>query len=247
MALEPLNAGHPQTATGRILVGTSGWSYRHWRGSFYPERLAGNATLAYYAARFATVEVNRTFYSLPEAATIERWRETAPAGLHVRGQGAAADHPHEAPAAQRGHPGRLRQPRARPGRRARPDPVPASRRLSARHRPAAQLPRHAAARPLLRLRVSRRELVSRPHLRPAGRPRGRLLHLPPGRSRDAARGDGAVRLPAPARARARPTPAPTAATSCSAGPTPAARGRPTSSTCASTSTTTSAGRRCATP
>ena len=81
MALEPLNAGRPQTATGRILVGTSGWSYRHWRGSFYPERLAGNGTLAYYAARFATVEIDRTFSSLPEAATIERWRDTAPAGF----------------------------------------------------------------------------------------------------------------------------------------------------------------------
>jgi len=75
MALETAHAYRPQTQTGRIVVGTSGWSYRHWRGLFYPERLAGGAALAYYVARFATVEVNRTFYSLPEAATIERWRD----------------------------------------------------------------------------------------------------------------------------------------------------------------------------
>ena len=81
MALEPLNAGGPQTATGRIFVGTSGWSYRRWRGSFYPERLAGNGTLAYYAARFDTVEIDRTFSSLPEAYTIERWRDTVPPGF----------------------------------------------------------------------------------------------------------------------------------------------------------------------
>jgi uncharacterized protein YecE (DUF72 family) len=81
MALETVHEYPPQTATGKILVGTSGWSYRHWRGIFYPERLAGNAALAYYAARFATVEVNRTFYSLPETATIERWRDTARPGF----------------------------------------------------------------------------------------------------------------------------------------------------------------------
>jgi len=67
--------------TGKILVGTSGWSYRHWRGLFYPEGLPGRETLSYYVARFPTVEVNRTFYSLPEPATIERWRHTARPGF----------------------------------------------------------------------------------------------------------------------------------------------------------------------
>ena len=81
MALETISDYRAQTATGRILVGTSGWSYRHWRGVFYPEKLAGGEALSYYAARFATVEVNRTFYSLPEVATVERWRETARPGF----------------------------------------------------------------------------------------------------------------------------------------------------------------------
>ena len=95
MASEDSRGDRPQTSAGEILVGTSGWSYRHWRGTFYPEHLAGNAILAYYVERFATVEINRTFYSLPQATTIDRWRET-PSGLHVRGEGAAPDHPHEA-------------------------------------------------------------------------------------------------------------------------------------------------------
>jgi len=69
-----------------------------------PAALAGNGTLAYYAARFATVEINRTFYSLPQAATIERWRQNGAPRLHVRGEGAARDHPHEAPAPQRTRP-----------------------------------------------------------------------------------------------------------------------------------------------
>jgi uncharacterized protein YecE (DUF72 family) len=81
MVVDTAREQRAQTATGRILVGTSGWSYRHWRGVFYPEKLAGGASLAYYVARFATVEVNRTFSSLPEAATIERWRETARPGF----------------------------------------------------------------------------------------------------------------------------------------------------------------------
>ena len=81
MASEDSRGDRPQTSAGEILVGTSGWSYRHWRGTFYPEHLAGNAILAYYVERFATVEINRTFYSLPQATTIDRWRETARPGF----------------------------------------------------------------------------------------------------------------------------------------------------------------------
>jgi len=80
-AIDILNDYRARTATGRIHVGTSGWSYGHWRGLFYPEGLASGARLAYYAARFGTVEINRTFYSLPDASVIERWRDTAPPGF----------------------------------------------------------------------------------------------------------------------------------------------------------------------
>jgi uncharacterized protein YecE (DUF72 family) len=57
---------------GRVHIGTSGWSYAHWIGSFYPEGTRTDAMLPFYAGRFGTVEINSTFYRLPESA--ERWR-----------------------------------------------------------------------------------------------------------------------------------------------------------------------------
>ncbi len=62
-----------------MFVGTSGWQYRHWRGVFYPEGLRQADWLGYYTARFQTVEVNNTFYRLPERATFARWAERTPA------------------------------------------------------------------------------------------------------------------------------------------------------------------------
>lgn len=62
-----------------VLVGTSGWQYRHWRGAFYPEGVPQRLWLEYYAGKFATVENNGTFYRLPARGTFERWRERVPA------------------------------------------------------------------------------------------------------------------------------------------------------------------------
>jgi uncharacterized protein YecE (DUF72 family) len=61
-----------------ILVGTSGWQYRDWRGRFYPRDLPQRQWLEWYAAAFATVEVNNAFYRLPERHTFENWRERTP-------------------------------------------------------------------------------------------------------------------------------------------------------------------------
>lgn len=68
-------------AEGRLLVGTSGWSYDHWRGTFYPEHLATSGRLAYYAQRFSTVEVNASFYGLPTEDTVRTWAEAVPDGF----------------------------------------------------------------------------------------------------------------------------------------------------------------------
>jgi uncharacterized protein YecE (DUF72 family) len=62
----------------RIRIGCSGWQYRHWRGSFYPPELSPARWFAHYALHFDTVEINNTFYRLPDAATFEKWRERAP-------------------------------------------------------------------------------------------------------------------------------------------------------------------------
>jgi len=64
--------------TGSLRVGTSGWSYRHWRGRFYPTDLKPREQLRFYASRFDTVEINASFYRLPSEQTVEHWRKTVP-------------------------------------------------------------------------------------------------------------------------------------------------------------------------
>ena len=62
-------------------VGTSGWQYADWRLAFYPRGVPQRRWLGYYAERFATVELNNSFYRLPEAASFRRWREETPDGF----------------------------------------------------------------------------------------------------------------------------------------------------------------------
>jgi uncharacterized protein YecE (DUF72 family) len=59
-------------------IGTSGFSYDAWKGSFYPEKMAAKDMLRYYAERFPTVEINNTFYRMPKAALLEGWAEQVP-------------------------------------------------------------------------------------------------------------------------------------------------------------------------
>jgi uncharacterized protein YecE (DUF72 family) len=61
-----------------LYVGTSGWQYRHWRARFYPQGCPQKAWLDYYAQRFATVEINNTFYRLPPRETFEGWAKRFP-------------------------------------------------------------------------------------------------------------------------------------------------------------------------
>jgi uncharacterized protein YecE (DUF72 family) len=64
-----------------VLVGTSGWQYRDWRGVLYPPGLAERNWLEHYASRYGTVENNGTFYRLPAAETFAAWRAKTPAGF----------------------------------------------------------------------------------------------------------------------------------------------------------------------
>jgi uncharacterized protein YecE (DUF72 family) len=68
-------------AAGKIRVGLSGWSYRHWRGDFYPEGLPHSEELAFVTRQFSTVEINGTFYSLTTPKAARYWYETAPDGF----------------------------------------------------------------------------------------------------------------------------------------------------------------------
>jgi uncharacterized protein YecE (DUF72 family) len=71
-------APHQQLTTSGVFIGCSGWQYKHWRGDFYPAELPQSRWLEYYAQRFDTVEINNTFYRLPEAETFASWGKRAP-------------------------------------------------------------------------------------------------------------------------------------------------------------------------
>ncbi len=62
-----------------LYVGTSGYSYKEWKGIFYPEDLPAKEMLAFYARQLPAVEINNTFYRLPQASMIENWRDQVPA------------------------------------------------------------------------------------------------------------------------------------------------------------------------
>ena len=63
---------------GRARIGCSGWEYKHWQGGFYPSELPRGRWFEHYAATFDTVEINNSFYRLPERATFAAWARRAP-------------------------------------------------------------------------------------------------------------------------------------------------------------------------
>lgn len=64
-----------------IHIGTSGWSYAHWKGPFYPEDINDEEMLDFYCRHFQSVEINSSFYHLPQQATLEHWHDKTPAGF----------------------------------------------------------------------------------------------------------------------------------------------------------------------
>jgi uncharacterized protein YecE (DUF72 family) len=65
----------------QILVGTSGYGYKEWKGSFYPKEIKSGDMLRYYAERFRTVEINNTFYRMPKPELLEGWAGQVPPGF----------------------------------------------------------------------------------------------------------------------------------------------------------------------
>src|SRR4029453_14414339 len=81
---------HPGARGGRVgddrgvlLIGTSGWQYRDWRGRFYVEGVPQRRWLEYFAGKVPPVEVNNAFYRLPERDTFAQWRERTPDDFRV--------------------------------------------------------------------------------------------------------------------------------------------------------------------
>ena len=66
----------------QVHVGTSGYSYRQWEGSFYPRGLSPHEMLSYYGRRLNTVELNNTFYRIPKSSVLSKWANEVPDGFH---------------------------------------------------------------------------------------------------------------------------------------------------------------------
>jgi uncharacterized protein YecE (DUF72 family) len=62
----------------RLLAGTSGWSFKEWKGSFYPKGLPDDGMLGFYAGKFPTVEINNTFYRMPKESVLLDWAAKVP-------------------------------------------------------------------------------------------------------------------------------------------------------------------------
>jgi uncharacterized protein YecE (DUF72 family) len=73
-----MDGGESLVKKGTVLVGTSGYAYRHWRGVLYPPGLPQRRWLEHYASRYRTVELNATFYRLPTASAVEGWGARVP-------------------------------------------------------------------------------------------------------------------------------------------------------------------------
>lgn len=68
-------------AKAKLHIGTSGWSYKHWKDLFYPPRLKTADWFDYYATQFDSSEINMSFYNLPKKTTVEKWAAKAPKGF----------------------------------------------------------------------------------------------------------------------------------------------------------------------
>jgi len=64
--------------TARLIAGASGYSFKEWRGDFYPADMKPEGMLAWYAERLPTVEINNTFYQMPKTAVLENWSRATP-------------------------------------------------------------------------------------------------------------------------------------------------------------------------
>ena len=64
--------------TSRLIAGASGYSFKEWKGNFYPEKIKPEDMLSYYAERLPTVEINNTFYRMPKTSVLETWAAATP-------------------------------------------------------------------------------------------------------------------------------------------------------------------------
>ncbi len=186
-------------AQGNVHIGTSGWTYDHWLGRFYPAEARGESRLTQYARSFRSVEINASFYRMPTPRAMAAWLAETPPGFVFTAKVSRFI----------SHMKRLRDPEVHIpiffGRIAALAPklgatlVQLPPNFRADLAAPSGLLRPPAARPA-RLRAAPRELVDGRDLRLPARPQPRLLPLSPGGARDAPGHHGRLRLCPPARA-----------------------------------------------
>ena len=88
--------------TSKLWAGASGYAFKEWKGSFYPEKMQPEAMLAWYAERLPAVEINNTFYQMPKVAVLAHWGRGDARDVSLRDQGVAPHHPRCAPQGRRG-------------------------------------------------------------------------------------------------------------------------------------------------
>src|SRR5947207_6308839 len=67
----------------KLFAGASGYSFKEWKGNFYPADIKPDAMLAWYGERLPTVEINNTFYQMPKVAVLENWAASTPASFRL--------------------------------------------------------------------------------------------------------------------------------------------------------------------
>jgi hypothetical protein len=147
--------------TSKLWAGASGYAFKEWKGSFYPEKIPPEAMLAWYAERLPAVEINNTFYQMPKVAVLAHWVEGDARGLSLRDQGVAPHHPRCAPQGRcSGRLHRLPLQESRDaGGQARTGAVSAAALSQEGPASPQRVPAVAARRPPRGLRIPQRELV----------------------------------------------------------------------------------------
>ena len=177
----------------RVHVGTSGYNYPEWRGTFYPAEFPAGKMFAYYAERFRTVEINYTFYRMPtkrrrrRGAIRRRQDSCTPSKRHGASRTSRAQ-------GQRGHGAVLLRGRARARAASRDAAVSAAADVQGRSGPPRGRSWAAAARLADRVRVPSRLVADRRRVRPAKGPPCGVVHRGLRRQDDAAPGHGASRV-----------------------------------------------------
>ena len=165
----------------RILIGTSGWSYRSWRGPFFPRQVMIKHHLQFYATQFSTAELNGVFYRTPTVEAVRAWRDGTPDDFIFAWKASKFITHWKRLTEKSRNSLALMETRLRIPAEGRAGSLPAAAAIYRQPRAACRLSEVAQAQAPLCLRISSRELVRDADSRPAARTRHRTMPVRPSR------------------------------------------------------------------